>query len=428
MQADYPPLAELSVPAGFVAYDEQTESETVVYLEAWKRKAHDVLTSLREHLRTRRALETRHQAEIVYAVAPFDGEEAWVLEPAREVAQDILSSYISPNTELTERVLRDFIKPIFQPNPHPQLNVETGRKLPRPAGGPLGHLDYLEGQDWKSQLAISDVISWCITHTDARTVERLWHLYIPPIMTLLDDHQARYKLQGARLVSQLLYVTPADLLRRTGIDTLLLTSLKTCLTFLHDPETPKLVRATVSATLRLIDLTTDVGSASRFEQLCTLLGDSIIGNIWIYASQEPDAIQASVDAIPEIVRLLDVGTARYLKALIPQLTYPLIPSLENGASISFKRSSLQALCAVMEACAPRIHKWRGTILDAILKCWVDIADRDVQDSDQMREQLRSAYVLLKRLCQPISHDFEAECSRILVLDQEIFSPLLESVA
>lgn len=42
-------------------------------------------------------------------------------------------------------------------------------------------------------------------------------------MTLLDDHQARYKLQGARLVSQLLYVTPADLLRRTGIDTLLLT-------------------------------------------------------------------------------------------------------------------------------------------------------------------------------------------------------------
>lgn len=190
MQADYPPLAELSIPAEFVAYDEQTESEIVVYLEAWKRKAHDVLTSLREHLRTRRALEIHHQAEIVYAVAAFDGEEVWVLEPAREVAQgewfsylsstvhlqersiDILSSYISPNTELTERVLRDFIKPIFRPNPHPQLNVETGRKLPRPAGGPLGHLDYLEGQNWKSQLAISDVISWCITHTDVCIMAR----------------------------------------------------------------------------------------------------------------------------------------------------------------------------------------------------------------------------------------------------------------
>ena len=40
-------------------------------------------------------------------------------------------------------------------------------------------------------------------------------------MTLLDDHQAHYKLRGVRLVSQLLEVAPPELLRRTGLDTLI---------------------------------------------------------------------------------------------------------------------------------------------------------------------------------------------------------------
>ena len=60
------------------------------------------------------------------------------------------------------------------------------------------------------------------SYLQSQCVERLWHLYIPPIMTLLDDHQAKYKLQGVQLVSQLLEVVPPALLRRTGIDTLLL--------------------------------------------------------------------------------------------------------------------------------------------------------------------------------------------------------------
>lgn len=65
--------------------------------------------------------------------------------------------------------------------------------------------------------------------------------------------------------------------------------------------------------VRLIELTTAEGSATRFDQLCGLLGDDIIGNIWIYASRNPDALQASVDAIPTIVKALGVSASRYLK-------------------------------------------------------------------------------------------------------------------
>ena len=90
-------------------------------------------------------------------------------------------------------------------------------------------------------------------------------------------------------------------------------SLKTCLAFLQHAETPSLIRTTVPTRVRLTELTTAEGSAARFDQLCALLGDDIIGNIWIYASRDLDALQASVDAIPTIVQALGIGASRYLK-------------------------------------------------------------------------------------------------------------------
>ncbi|KAI0722009.1 hypothetical protein C8T65DRAFT_629979 [Cerioporus squamosus] len=423
---DFTAYGDLVVPSEFSNYDETTDPDTIVHLETWKRDAYAVLSSLRDHLRARAALNTQKQAEVVWYVTAFDGEGPWVLENTRELGRDILSSFVSATSDTLERVLRDFVKPIFESNPHPLLNVETGRKLPRAAGGPLGHLDYLEGQEWKARPALSNVLSWCISHTDSRSVERLWHLYIPPIMTFLDDHQAKYKLRGVRLASLLLRVAPPDLLRRTGVDTLLLNSLKTCLSFLHNPETPDLIRAAVPASVQLTELTTAPASSTRFEQLCGLLGDGIIGNVWICASRDPETLQASTDVIPGVVRVLDIGVTRYLKALIPQLTFPLVPNPANGASFEYKLSSLRALEAVMEACAPRIHKWRGTILEAVLKCWTDLVDNgEANGPGELKGELQSACLLLTKVCQSVATELEEEYGRILDLNPNLFGPLLQ---
>ena len=53
--------------------------------------------------------------------------------------------------------------------------------------------------------------------------EDLWHLVIPPVMTLLDDYEARYRLRGAEIVSEMLQVVPGELLRKTGVDGLIRT-------------------------------------------------------------------------------------------------------------------------------------------------------------------------------------------------------------
>ncbi|KAI0772531.1 hypothetical protein BD413DRAFT_546322 [Trametes elegans] len=419
---------DLRVPPEFARYEDHAEAEVIVRLEQWKQKACDVLSTLRSAVHSREALSAQAQAEVVYSAAAFDGESPWVLEASRTTAQDILSVFDAPGTDLLERILRDLVKPVFLLNPHPEINIDTGRKLPRSAGGASGHLDYLEAQEWKSHPELYNVLSWCLRHVDSRAVERLWHLFIPPIMTYLDDYQAPYKLRGVHLVSELLTHAPTALLRRTGMDTLLSASLRSCLTFLHSTETPDLVRAAVPTHIRLTTATTPEGSAARFDQLCSLLGDGIVGNLWVYASRDAETIHASVDVLPELVQALGIGTVRFLKALIPQLVFPLVPAPENGASTPDKLSSARALLSVIRACAPRIHKWRGTILEAVLKCWVDLADRACPDKGSLALQnaVRSVCAVLLESCRSKTPEIDNELRRITALDPHVFSTLLES--
>ena len=66
-------------------------------------------------------------------------------------------------------------------------------------------------------------------------------------------------------------------------------------------------------TVRLIDLVTKPDSVERFDELCHLLGEDIIGGIWVYATHEQPTIEASMSVVPILVHALGIGTVRYLK-------------------------------------------------------------------------------------------------------------------
>ncbi|TFY61026.1 hypothetical protein EVJ58_g4768 [Rhodofomes roseus] len=309
-------LQKLDIPSEFRNYASITESDVIIRLEEWRRQAHAVLAELREQLKYREILSQAEKAELIAAAVPFDGDGPWTLETTRAQAQEILRPYSDPEVSLLEELLVRRVKPAFQAVPHPMLNTSTGRILPRAAGGPDAVLDHFDNQTWKDRPGTIDLLAWCARHCENVAYEKLWHLLIPPIMTLLDDYETSYRLRGVNVVSDMIQRVPADLLRRTGVDGLLFSSLKKCLAFLQNPETPELIRASVPACVTLTLLTTPPGSAKRFEQLCEVLGDGIIGSIWFYAMHERDAIEASIDVLPGIVHALGIGTARYLKVRI----------------------------------------------------------------------------------------------------------------
>lgn len=181
-------------------------------------------------------------------------------------------------------------------------------------------------------------------------------------MTLLDDYETLYRLRGVQVVSEMIERVPADLLRRTGVDGLLFSvgssqrsasmaltpssqSLKKCLAFLQNPETPALICAAIPALVSLVLLTTAPGSAQRFDQLCDILGNGIIGSVWFYAVHEQAAIEASIDVLPRLVHALGVGTARYLKVSLRSVG---LPSTSNFGPRRSSHSSYSLSCRRLE--------------------------------------------------------------------------------
>ncbi|KAK7471096.1 hypothetical protein VKT23_002511 [Stygiomarasmius scandens] len=321
-------LSSLQIPEEYGERD-ISEAEAISKLDAWKENASRVLDNLKDLVKQakREGLTSQESAHIIAATAPFDGQGPWIDSQTKTLADEILAEFPEPDIPTMTCLLAQRVKPLFQSNPHPSLNLSTGRTLPRPAGGPMATQDFFEGQVWKKSAGASNLVAWCVKHIKSEDYDRLWYLLIPPIMTLLDDYQAYYKLQGVQIVLELLKRVPKEVLKRTGLDGLLRGSLNACLGQLETPETPALIRGAISATLSLIQLTTVPSSTQQFDQLCALLGEGLIGTVWVYSSEKLDVILASLEVLPVLVDSLGLGCIRYLKA--SRYLYQSVPYAER---------------------------------------------------------------------------------------------------
>ncbi|KAJ7490315.1 hypothetical protein B0H11DRAFT_2156580 [Mycena galericulata] len=411
-------LASLQVPPEFNRYNDIPEPDVIARLDQWKQTAIRTLRELDICVQQGQAnLSLEQQADIVAAASVFNEDDAWVTPESRSVAHDILHRYSEPPLPLIVQALQYNIKPLFRSNPHPSLNLETGRKLARPAGGPMASQDFYDNQMWKEHPGASNIVLWCVHHIESSAYEELWHLVIPPIMALLDDYEARYKLMGVRITAVMIEHVPSSVLKRTGVDSLLLASLNRSLTQLQSPVTPVLLPAAISTSLSLIQLMTSVGSADRFDQLCALLGDGIIGSVWPYASDRLEALLASIEALPAVVETLGVGSARYLKVLVTQLVHPLAPLEYEKTSIALQISSLRALSAVIDACPERMTRWKGTILNGVGRCWVE----NRKAPDGLKQELKNVCRRLAVACPSV---LQEEYPRFIATDAKIFQDLL----
>ncbi len=114
---------------------------------------------------------------------------------------------------------------------------------------------------------------------------------------------------------------------------------------IRDPESPDLLRTSIAAWLTLTTKTTDVGSAEQFDRLSVLLGEHIIGSVWLYGSAIAPVILATVEALPPVVRQLGIGSARFLKVL-PSLrgVFAMLTASGIGTYVPIALSSSAEFC------------------------------------------------------------------------------------
>ncbi|KAF5363567.1 hypothetical protein D9756_000959 [Leucocoprinus leucothites] len=421
-------------------YDDQ---EALKSLETWKNNVYSALDVLKIRVAHSRAegehLGNSTLANIVFYVMPYaiesdnDGLDLapWTTPAMQHAAFDILSipQISQPTIALLRQVLLKNLKPIFSANPHPYLNTTTGRKLTRPAGGPGATQDYYDEQTWKPYPGIWSVLAWVIKNTPPDAYEDLWPLLIPPTMTLLDDFQSRHKLEGVRVVSFMLYTIPKQMLRRTGVDELIFTSLKAGLSHLTDPETPTLLRLIISTWLNLTLKVDEPHTSEFFDHLCTLVVNGIIEGIWIYSEQNLVAMEATLDALPDVLRALGIGTVSFLKSLIPQLAHIMamratVPAQPENADdiIALQKSAGRVMLVIIEVGACRMEGWKFTILDCVARCWVGLFDSNSSGMDmELQNILREIMLKLTIACPDISQN---AYKALLMEDHSMFAGLV----
>ncbi|KAG8915987.1 hypothetical protein FRC01_003447 [Tulasnella sp. 417] len=360
-------LSEADIQAGIKEKDA---------LSQWQAESFTTFEVIREQLLSE-VLSTSSPeiAEIIASVARFDGDDDFVLPELRAISQDILSR-ISPLPDTSRRetvslVLSAHIKPLFLPTQHPMVNQETGRRLPVYEGSKAVYPEFHDDQVWKTEgRGCWNTLRWIVNQLQRNDIESLWPLLIPPLMTLLDDHQTIFRIKGIQVLRGLLDRVDAKLLERTGIASLFSTSLLNSTSRSTDPEI-SLILPLASGTLqRLIELTTEVGSRERFDRTWECLSTGVVGGVWIFAGEKLEAMEASIETLLPLVDALKIGCCRYLKALIPQLTEVLAPKPPRPHSIRLINLSAECLARITIVCKPRIHAWKDIILDALLRSWV----------------------------------------------------------
>ncbi|EIW82173.1 hypothetical protein CONPUDRAFT_143656 [Coniophora puteana RWD-64-598 SS2] len=456
-------LSDLRIPSEFTAYEKIAEVETLRRLEEWKARAQEALQELREMLvrlegtdtsqeikegnsddrnRSGQSKRVRDDAAVIQAVAPFAEEELgvsstpWTTPSSRAHAQAILAPYDTLPAPLALELLT-LVKPIFAKNLHPRLHPETARALARPAGGDAATQDYFEAQEWKKCPGIGGLLAWILTRMEAEAYERAWPLVIPPMMAFIDDYEPHHKLAGVRIVARMLERVPPELLRRTGLDALLNNSLSSAFRSLHSDHTPDLLRATVPTLLLLTDKSTSPATETRAERLSAIIGDGLIGTVWTYAYRDPETLAAATEMVAVVVQRIGIGAARWLKAIIPQLTHALAASANVGIdaglpTVPMSRllqvASAQTLAIVVEVCAPRMGRWRYTILDGVGRCWISLEDRlregekEGPEEDVLRIALKGVVKNLQAACEETTKDLVELC----VFDDHLFAGLLPS--
>jgi len=72
-----------------------------------------------------------------------------------------------------------------------------------------------------------------------------------------------------------------------------------------------------------------------------------------------------------------------------------------------------------------MHRWKGTILEAVAKCWVTLVDSGAANEDalELRQALREVCVELARATPTVLDDY----GTLLALDAPIFDDLVGSL-
>lgn len=138
--------------------------------------------------------------------------------------------------------------------------------------------DLDENQRWKND-DVLEILRQTLNDVEKSDFKSVQHLFIPPVITLIQDHEVNYKIMGIELLR--IVIVKSHNLKDSGLTKLFLKDLSSCLTYHSNPE---LVQVSLDLMLDFICI------QQSAEELEFLLNEGVLRGL-VYSLGVADNVQ-----------------------------------------------------------------------------------------------------------------------------------------
>ncbi|TVY43250.1 Uncharacterized protein LSUB1_G000919 [Lachnellula subtilissima] len=325
--------------------------------------------------------------------------DPWTTPAILSRSTSLLSLYTSQThtQDLIITLLNTFIRPLFS-HSKPSTVTSSGRKA-MPSSAPLPKYDVAAertSKPWKYETVYAvRVLSWVVETSPGEIIAQNWHLFPPPLLTLLDDASTHFRAAGSHLLSTFLPHLTSKLLKQSGIGEVFEDALLPTLLYLPNltpvDESLLLLSSAYAALGVLCDVRYEVGEKARSEFLDRVMRGGVFMG-YHHASEHPAIVQLLLEQTKVLVEKMGIHAVKHLKDLIPilstTLTDPFAPT-----NPPLLLSAIHALQTVLLNCWPRISepKYKIEIIKALSVCWKDVSDsEDMGRLEEVQRELKIA--------------------------------------
>ncbi|KAK3318567.1 hypothetical protein B0H66DRAFT_243527 [Apodospora peruviana] len=362
---------------------------------------------------------------ISFASSSRGTEEDAALPEVAEQAAAILSEQLPSGSRMRDRfivdvVLQNYLRRLFSKS-KPSSITASGRKAAYSDGNDDGRQsglpdDSKETKPWKftDHRAIS-VVAWAVDEADEQLISKHWPLFIPVLLTLVDDNTTSVRRRGLVILTKFLAKFPDKTLHDTGLAQVFEEAVFPTLSYLPSltPENDS-VQLLVPAfeALRCLARKQSTAAAKSGvtagkEKENMMLGKVLREGVfpaYFHAKDHVRIVEVLCQQTGLIIGQMGIHAVKHLKDLIPMLsaimTDPFAP-----LSPATLLSATKALQATLANCWPRIatapsssSPWRDEIINALILCWLNEHDHETShpaaaDRTIKRELIVSASAL-----------------------------------
>ncbi|PTB47778.1 hypothetical protein M431DRAFT_11486 [Trichoderma harzianum CBS 226.95] len=265
---------------------------------------------------------TLDDTALVYVVTYTDKDDAWTTaESSRLTARLVEASLADDKLDefITQCLLHDTLRPLFSKSSTRLTASGRPLQISRPPSGmqSMTSLDNISQEHEKLHAASG--FKWAVMSCSKAAVGRHWPLFLPILLSLVEDHNTAVRVKGLRILGHFLDKCPPNTILSAGVDNVIQDAVFPTLLFLPsttpENESIELLYPAYRVLLQVAQLDPDVKSLRRRRFLDKLLRDGIFVGHY-HASQHARIVEVLMNITKDIISCLGIFTAKHLQVNI----------------------------------------------------------------------------------------------------------------